>query len=55
MTKAYTTVIREIRTSIYGVFFNERLAYVVEKPNELFTKDINNFSMESCHNCNKYK
>ena len=55
MTKAYITAIREIRTNICRVFFDGSLAYVIEKTNELFTKNINNFSMESCRNCSEYK
>lgn len=45
MTSAYTTVIWEENTGIYGVFFNEGLGYVINNPNDLFMESINSHRM----------
>lgn len=45
MTSAYTTVIWEERTGIYGVFFDEGLAYVIKNPNDLFMESMNSHRM----------
>lgn len=47
MTKAYTTVIQEIHTGIFGVFFNNQLAYCIHSPSEKFYEDLRNKNMES--------
>lgn len=48
MTSAYTTVIWEENTGIYGVFFGERLAYAIKSPNDLFMEDL------ACHRMKEY-
>ena len=55
ITNAYTTVIYETGSGIYGVFFNERLAYIIENPNHLFFEDLNNRNMECCSRASKYR
>lgn len=45
MTSAYTTVIWEENTSIYGVFFDEGLGYVIRNPNDLFMESMNSHRM----------
>lgn len=54
MTKAYTTVINQENTSIYGVFFGEKLAYIVENPTYDFYQDIKNHNMASLNDYTKY-
>lgn len=39
MTTDYTVVCHVEGTDLYGVFFGEKLAYVVNNPNDLFYKD----------------
>lgn len=46
ITKAYTTVIYEEYLNIAGVFFGERLAYVVKKPNKVFFDDLKKMDMK---------
>ena len=55
MTNAYTTVIYETGSGIYGVFFNERLAYIIENPNRLFFEELNNRNMECFSRAGKYR
>lgn len=45
MTTAYTTVAADINTGIYGVFFEETLAYIIKNPNEQFYEDLSNHKM----------
>lgn len=40
MTAAYTTVIQSEDLGCVGVFFGERLAYVIKHPNETFRDDL---------------
>lgn len=54
-TSAYTTVITETNTNIWGVFFGERLAYVIENPNDVFMDNLKNFNMSECGMSFKYK
>lgn len=54
MTSAYTTVITDESTGWCGIFFGERLAYLVLKPNRLFYEDLHNWYMESVRNHGKY-
>lgn len=42
MTKAYTTVILNEDLGCVGVFFGERLAYIIQHPNEKFVADLRN-------------
>ena len=55
ITSAYTTVILEKYTGIYGVFFGERLAYVIKKPNEVFLDDLTSHQMKECCKSGIYK
>lgn len=45
MTSAYTTVIWEETRGIYGVFFDERLGYVIKNPNQLFMESMEQHRM----------
>lgn len=54
ITTAYTTVVIDKYTSICGVFFGERLAYIVTNPNQLFMEDCIQHNMASCHDYNRY-
>lgn len=47
MTEAYTTVIIDRVSDQAGVFFNERLAYIVTNPNKRFYEDLGNFDIKS--------
>lgn len=47
MTAALTTVI-QTKDHKYYVFFDDRLAYCVEKPNEEFFNDFHKQNMKSC-------
>ena len=40
MTEAYTTVCNMDNAEVYGVFFGEKLAYVVKNPNDRFFVDL---------------
>jgi len=55
MTDAYTTVIEEKTTNIYGVFFGERFAYYIENPNQVFFNDIKNHNMKLIYEISKYQ
>ena len=46
-TTSYTTVIRELRTGVAGVFGGNRLAYIVKSPGKPFMDDMNNRDMEN--------
>lgn len=47
MTKAYTTVIKENFTEVYGVFVDNKLCYIVTEPTEKFYQDLKNKNMQS--------
>lgn len=47
MTRAYTTVIHEIRTDTYVVFFGSKAAYKVTDANENFLQDLKNHFLVS--------
>lgn len=47
MTKEYTTVVHEIVTDMYIVFFGDRPAYIVYDPKEVFYEDLKNRNMAS--------
>lgn len=46
MTSAYTTVVEDIYSGYYGVFFGNRLAYIIKNPNQTFFEDVNKHSMK---------
>ena len=54
LTKAYTTVVKEMNLNIYGVFFEERFAYAIENPNEIFFEDFDNHNMKAVYEAFKY-
>ena len=47
MTKAYTTVFHLTKFDEYYVYFNERIAYVVDNPSEEFLEDLKNCNLKS--------
>lgn len=55
ITTAYTTVIIESNNNYCGVFFNERLAYVIKNPNSMFWEDIQKHKMSDVAHSGKYK
>lgn len=55
ITSAYTTVIWEENTGFYGVFFGERLAYVIKNPNDLFIEDLRKQRMNECSKSGVYR
>lgn len=55
MTSAYTTVIWEETSGIYGVFFDKRLAYVIKNPNDLFMVDMQNHRMNERSHSGVYR
>lgn len=55
LTKAYTTVLKELNSNMFFVFFEERFAYTVKDPNELFQKDFENHNMKPVYLAFKYE
>lgn len=55
MTSAYTTVIWEKNIGIYGVFFGEKLGYVIENPNMVFLDDLVYHRMKECSQSGMYR
>lgn len=55
MTSAYTTIIESVDLGYVGVFFCERLAYVVKHPNANFTEDLQKRRMCSVGMHHKYE
>lgn len=47
MTKEYTTVVHEIVTDMYIVFFGDCPGYIVYDPKEVFYEDLRNRNMAS--------
>lgn len=47
MTSAYTVVMHEKQTNVYGVFVDNRFCYMVTEPTESFIEDMKNRSMAS--------
>ena len=47
MTNAYTTVVEDINSNYYGVFFGTRMAYIIKDLNQIFFTDMYNHSMKS--------
>ena len=54
MTEAYTTVCNTDSSNIYGVFFGEKLAYVVKNPNDRFFVDLREHNMASQDEVERY-
>ena len=61
MTTEYTTVIRltiymldEENITVYGVYFGNRPAYLVENANETFLTDLQNKNLKSKYEAEKY-
>lgn len=53
MTKEYTTVVHELITDCYCVFFGNRACYKVTNANEDFINDLKNRSMASLSEAKK--
>lgn len=47
ITKAYTTVVHEINSNFYCVFFNSRIAYIVFDPSDAFFADLKEHQIAS--------
>ena len=47
MTTAYTTVVHEVHTDTYAVFFSERFAYFVYDATDIFLEDLKNGYLKS--------
>lgn len=54
ITSAYTTVVNDIQYNWYGVFFGEKLAYLVTEPNDAFFEDLRKGQMEPVSHRGKY-
>lgn len=54
MTTVYTTVVIDDVSGWCGVFFGERLAYIILNPNEKFYEDSRRGQMESVSKRGKY-
>lgn len=55
ITSAYTTIILNNDLDYVGIFFGERMAYVIKHPNEKFVEDIKKRNMCSVENSSKYE
>ena len=55
LTKAYTIVLKELNSNMFFVFFEERFAYMVKDPNELFQKDFEEHNMKPVYLAFKYE
>lgn len=55
MTEAYTTVIIDRVSDQAGVFFDEKLAYIVTKPNKKFYEDLGSFDIKSVGETDAYE
>lgn len=52
ITSAYTTVVQEIYSGWFGVFFGEKLAYKIKDPNKKFYEDFCKLQMKPvCEKC----
>ena len=54
VTREYTTVVREMNTNIYCVYFGDRLCYIVNNPNNIFFRDLRMRRMKSLSESKKY-
>lgn len=55
ITKAYTTVVYDDCIGWAGVFFGEKLAYIISNPNQLFFDDLMKQNMEDVIGSEKYR
>ena len=55
MTTAYTTVVCEEYAGYYGVFFHERLAYIIKNPNDKFFDDLHKMKMSDVAHSGSYR
>lgn len=54
MTFEYTSVVFEVNSCSYGIYFGDKLAYLVFTPNEIFFKDLKEQNMASVFESKKY-
>ena len=54
MMGAYTTICTEENSGYYGVFFEDRLAYIVKNPNDYFFQDWKDERMVSVRDRTRY-
>lgn len=54
ITSAYTTVVIDELFGWSGVFFGERLAYVIYNPNQHFFEDLKNGTMQPVYRKSRY-
>ena len=54
ITSAYTTVVADTQYNYWGVFFGDRLAYLVLGPNDIFFGDLRAGRMASVAQHGKY-
>lgn len=54
LTTAHTVVVCDAAHKLYGVFFGDSPAYLVEDPSEVFFEDLRNCSMRSCADAGVY-
>ena len=55
ITTAYTTVVCEEYKGYYGVFFGNRLAYIIKNPNDKFFNDLYKMKMSDVAHSGSYK
>ena len=55
VTQEYTTVVKFSPSKIYGVYFSEKFAYIVKKPNKTFADDVNKREMKSAGDSHMYE
>ena len=55
MTLAYTTIVICAELDVYGVFFGNGMAYIIQHPNDIFFKDIENENLKAVYEANLYK
>lgn len=55
VTSAYTTVIENNKLGYVGVFFGERLAYIIYQPNDKFRDDLKARCMVDVMSYSKYE
>lgn len=54
MTRAYTVVIKESMTGIYGVFIDNTLCYIVNNATDEFYKDLSERNMKSFSEASRF-
>ena len=55
VTQEYTTVVKFSPSKIYGVYFSDKFAYIVKKPNKTFADDVNKREMKSAGDSHMYE